>query len=244
MGKIWDLDFQELRRKLLASQSNDIKFKDSSSDWMQLAVDSKYSYQFDWLGVPIIQMPEDLILFQEIVYKTQPDLIIETGVARGGSIIFWASIQRLCGITGKVLGVDIDIRQHARNAIIDSNFRDEIYLLEGSSVEEQIVNQVKNYVSQHKKVMVVLDSNHTHEHVLSELEIYSNFVTKDCFMLVLDTVIDDLNIDPDRPWGPGSSPKSAVKEYMLKNPGDFTQEQSYENRALLSVAPYGYWRKN
>ena len=243
MGKIWDLDFQELRRKLLASQSNDIKFKDSSSDWMQLAVDSKYSYQFDWLGVPIIQMPEDLILFQEIVYKTQPDLIIETGVARGGSIIFWASIQRLCGITGKVLGVDIDIRQHARNAIIDSNFRDEIYLLEGSSVEEQIVNQVKNYVSQHKKVMVVLDSNHTHEHVLSELEIYSKFVTKDCFMLVLDTVIDDLNIDPDRSWGPGSSPKSAVKEFMLKNSAQFIHEQSYEDRALLSVAPYGYWRK-
>lgn len=92
--------------------------------------------------------------------------------------------------------------------------------------------------------MVVLDSNHTHEHVLSELEIYSKFVTKDCFLLVLDTVIDDLNIDPDRPWGPGSSPKSAVKEYMLKISGDFTNEQSYENRAVLSVAPNGYWRKS
>jgi cephalosporin hydroxylase len=188
-------------------------------------------------------MPEDLILFQEIVYKAQPDLIIETGVARGGSIIFWASIQRLCGITGKVLGVDIDIRQHARNAITDSNFKDEIYLIEGSSVEEQIVNQVKNYVSQHIKVMVVLDSNHTHEHVLSELEIYSKFVTKDCFMLVLDTVIDDLNIDPDRSWGPGSSPKSAVKEFMIANSAEFIHERSYKDRALLSVAPYGYWRK-
>ncbi len=244
MGRIWDLDFEKWRKKLLASQSKDIQFKDSSSNWMQLAVDNKYSYQFDWLGVPIIQMPEDLILFQDIVYKTQPDLIIETGVARGGSIIFWASIQKLCGINGKVLGVDIEIRQHAKNAINNSNFKDQIYLIEGSSVQDKVVNQVNNYVSQHKKIMVVLDSNHTHEHVLSELEIYSNFVTKDCFMLVLDTVIDDLNIDPDRPWGPGSSPKSAVKEYMLKNPGDFTQEQSYENRALLSVAPYGYWRKN
>jgi cephalosporin hydroxylase len=244
MGKIWDLDFQQWRKKLLESQSNNIKFKGLSSDWMQLAVDIKYSYQFDWLGVPIIQMPEDLILFQEIVYKTQPDLIIETGVARGGSIIFWASIQKLCGITGKVLGVDIDIRQHARNAIIDSNFKDEIYLIEGSSVEEQIVNQVKNCVSQHKKIMVVLDSNHTHEYVLSELEIYSKFVTKDCFMLVLDTVIDDLNIDPYRSWGPGSSPKSAVKEFMLKNSAEFIHEQSYEDRALLSVAPYGYWRKS
>ena len=112
-----------------------------------MAVDDKYGYQFDWLGVPIIQMPEDLIIFQEIVYKTQPDLIVETRVTRGGSIIFWASIQELCGITGKVLGVDIDIRQHARNAKNKSNFKDQIYLVEGSSVEEKVVDQVKNYVS-------------------------------------------------------------------------------------------------
>ena len=244
MSKIWDIEFQEWRKKLLGSQSNNREFKAASRDWMQLSVDNKYSYQFDWLGVPIIQMPEDLIIFQEIVYKSQPDLIIETGVARGGSIIFWASIQKLCGITGKVLGVDVDIRQHARSAISDSNFKDEIDLIEGSSIEDKVVDQVKKIVSQHKQIMVVLDSNHTHEHVLSELEIYSKFVTKDCFLLVLDTVIDDLNIDPDRPWGPGSSPKSAVKEFMSKNPGKFTHEQSYENRALLSVAPYGYWLKN
>ena len=142
--------------------------------------------------------------------------------------------------TGKVIGVDIDIREHARNY---SNFKDEIYLIEGSSVEHEVVDQVKNIVSQHNKIMVVLDSNHTHEHVLSELAVYSKFVTKDCSLLVLDTVIDDLKIDSDRPWGPGSSPKSAVKEFMLRNPKQFTNEQSYENRALLSVAPYGYWRK-
>jgi cephalosporin hydroxylase len=211
---------------------------------MQLSVDNKYSYQFDWLGVPIIQMPEDLIIFQEIVYKTQPDLIIETGVARGGSIIFWASIQRLCGITGKVLGVDIEIRQHARSAINNSNFKNEISLIEGSSIEDEVVDQVKKIVSRHKRIMVVLDSNHTHEHVLSELEIYSKFVSKDCFLIVLDTVIDDLKVDPTRPWGPGSSPKSAVKEFMLKTSGDFINEQSYENRALLSVAPNGYLRRN
>jgi len=244
MSKIWDIEFQEWRKKLLGSQSNNLEFKAASSDWMQLAVDNKYSYQFDWLGVPIIQMPEDLIIFQEIVYKTQPDLIIETGVARGGSIIFWASIQKLCGITGKVLGVDIDIRQHARGAINDSNFKDEIDLIEGSSIEDEVIKQVKQIVSQHKRIMVVLDSNHTHEHVLSELEIYSKFVTKDCFLLVLDTVIDDLKVDPTRPWGPGSSPKSAVKEFMLKNSAEFIHEQSYETRALLSVAPNGYWRKS
>jgi len=243
MSKIWDIEFQEWRKKLLGSQSNNLEFKAASRDWMQISVDNKYSYQFDWLGIPIIQMPEDLVIFQEIVYKTQPDLIIETGVARGGSIVFWASIQKLCGITGKVLGVDIDIREHARNAINNSNFKSEINLIEGSSVEHEVVDQVKNIVSQHNRIMVVLDSNHTHEHVLSELAVYSKFVTKDCFLLVLDTVIDDLKIDSDRPWGPGSSPKSAVKEFMLKNPKQFANEQSYENRALLSVAPYGYWRK-
>jgi cephalosporin hydroxylase len=244
MSKIWDVEFQYLRKKLLGSQSNNLEFKAASRDWMQLSVDNKYSYQFDWLGVPIIQMPEDLIIFQEIVYKTQPDLIIETGVARGGSIIFWASIQRLCGITGKVLGVDIEIRQHARSAINNSNFKNEISLIEGSSIEDEVVDQVKKIVSRHKRIMVVLDSNHTHEHVLSELEIYSKFVSKDCFLIVLDTVIDDLKVDPTRPWGPGSSPKSAVKEFMLKTSGDFINEQSYENRALLSVAPNGYLRRN
>jgi cephalosporin hydroxylase len=243
MSEIWDIEFQELRKKFLDSQANNLGFKALSRDWMQLSVDSRYSYQFDWLGVPIIQMPQDLIIFQEIVYKTKPDLIIETGVARGGSIIFWASIQKLCGITGKVLGVDIDIRQHARRAIDESSLRDSIYLIEGSSVEELVVNQVKNYALEHKKIMVVLDSNHTHEHVLAELEIYSKFVTKDCFMLVLDTVIDDLNIDTARPWGPGQSPKSAVKDFMSRNSEKFIHEQSYEDRALLSVAPYGYWRK-
>ena len=244
MSKIWDIEFQEWRKKLLGSQSSNIEFKDASRNWMQLSVDNKYSYQFDWLGVPIIQMPEDLIVFQEIVYKTQPDLIIETGVARGGSIIFWASIQKLCGINGEILGVDIDIREHARSAIKHSNFKDQINLIEGSSVENKVVDSVKSIVSQHKRVMVVLDSNHTHEHVLSELEIYSKFVTKGCFLLVLDTVIDDLNLDLERPWGPGSSPKTAVKEFMSKNPKEFTREQHYENKAVLSVAPYGYWIKN
>ena len=147
MSKIWDIEFQEWRKKLLGSQSNNREFKAASRNWMQLSVDNKYSYQFDWLGVPIIQMPEDLIIFQEIVYKTQPDLIIETGVARGGSIIFWASIQKLCGITGKVLGVDVDIRQHARSAINYSNFKDEIDLIEGSSIEDKVVDQVKKIIS-------------------------------------------------------------------------------------------------
>lgn len=243
MGKIWDNDFHEWRKKHLLLQSKDTDFKTASKDWMQLSVDNKFSYQFDWLGVPIIQMPGDLIIFQEIVYKTQPDLIIETGVARGGSIIFWASIQKLCGIPGKVLGVDLDIREHARNAINYSNFKDEIYLIEGSSVEAKVIEQIKSIVSQHKRVMVVLDSNHTHNHVLSELEIYSKFVTKDCFLVVLDTVIDELTLDKERPWGPGFSPKTAVKEFMSKNSEEFIREKSYEQKVVLSVAPHGFWIK-
>jgi len=243
MSKVWDIDFQEWRKKLLASQSDNNNFMKISKKWMQLSVDSKYSYQFDWLGAPIIQMPGDLIVFQEIVHKTQPDLIIETGVARGGSMIFWASIQKLCGITGKVLGVDIDIRKHAQNAINDSKFKNEIHLIQGSSIEQKVIDQVAIIVSQHKRVMVILDSNHTHDHVLTELEIYSKFVTRDCFLIVLDTVIDDLTQDTERPWGPGSSPKTAVNEFMAKNTNKFTLEKSYEQKVVLSVAPHGYWIK-
>ena len=135
---------------------------------MQRAVNNKFSYQFDWMGVAIIQMPGDLVIFQEIVWKTRPDLIIETGVARGGSVIFWASMQKLCGINGKVLGVDIDIRDHAKRAISGSQFSQQIELLQGSSTDHGVFEKVKKYASPFKKIMVVLDSNHTHEHVMKE----------------------------------------------------------------------------
>jgi cephalosporin hydroxylase len=187
-------------------------------------------------------MPGDLMMFQDIVFRTQPDLIIETGVARGGSLIFWASMQKLCGINGNVLGIDIDIRDHAINAIKGSRFADQIRLILGSSINPEIFSEVKQIASQFKNVMVVLDSNHTHDHVMEELNLYADLVSSNNFLLVLDTVIDDLKADTERNWGPGKSPKSAVIEFMSKNNG-FANMTDLEDRAKLTVAPHGYWLK-
>jgi cephalosporin hydroxylase len=244
MNKPWDLKFEVWRNSFLDIQSKDADFSNLSKAWMQRAVNNKFSYQFDWMGVPIIQMPGDLVMFQEIVWKTRPDLIIETGVARGGSLIFWASMQKLCGIDGKVLGVDIDIRDHAKRAISGSQFNQQIELLQGSSTEFNVFEKVKKYALPFKKIMIVLDSNHTHEHVMDELKLYADLVSPGCMLLVLDTVIDDLEVDPDRSWGPGASPKSAVIEYMRSRPGIFENLSVLERRSVLSVAPNGYWLKS
>jgi cephalosporin hydroxylase len=244
MNKPWDLKFEVWRNSFLDIQSKDADFSNLSKAWMQRAVNNKFSYQFDWMGVPIIQMPGDLVMFQEIVWKTRPDLIIETGVARGGSLIFWASMQKLCGIDGKVLGVDIDIRDHAKRAISGSQFNQQIELLQGSSTDLNVFGKVKKYALPFKKIMIVLDSNHTHEHVMDELKLYADLVSPGCMLLVLDTVIDDLEVDPDRSWGPGASPKSAVIEYMRSRPGIFENLSVLERRSVLSVAPNGYWLKS
>ena len=244
MNKPWDEAFEVWRNGFLEIQGKDEEFSKLSKAWMQRAVDNKFSYQFDWLGVPIIQMPGDIVMFQEIVWKTRPDLIIETGIARGGSLIFWASMQKLCGIDGKVLGVDIDIRDHAKSAIDGSQFNQQIELLQGSSTDLEVFEKVKKFASPFKKIMIALDSNHTHDHVLEELSLYADLVSPGCMLLVLDTVIDDLKVDPDRPWGPGKSPKSAVIEYMNSREHQFQNLVNFENRATLSVAPSGYWIKN
>ena len=233
MHKVWDESFENWRKGFLKSQSEDQNFSQLSRVWLQKSVNHKYSYQFDWLGVPIIQMPGDLIVFQDIVYKTRPDLIIETGVARGGSLIFWASIQQLCGIEGRVLGIDIDIRDHAIQAIRSSRFNENIELILGSSTSEDVIPKVAGIASNFERVMVVLDSNHTHDHVMEELKLYSELVSPGCMLLVLDTAIDDLEVDPDRNWGPGASPKSAVLDFMATHEGEFVNHIEYETRAAI-----------
>lgn len=244
MSANWDKEFETWRNEKLSLQMKNKEFLDQSQKWMQSSVAASYSYQFDWLGVPIIQMPGDLLVFQDIVYRTRPDLIIETGIARGGSINFWASLFNLCDIDGEVLGIDIDIRPHAKQALAQSRFKDSIKLIEGSSINSDVLDKVKQIASLHNKIMVVLDSNHTHEHVISELYSYANLVTPGNFLLVLDTVIDDLVPYEGRDWGPGRSPKSAVLEFMNANPGMFENAPRYEARAGLSVAPFGYWVRN
>lgn len=201
----------------------------------------RYSYNFTWLGRPIIQFPQDIIAMQEIIWKVKPDLIIETGIAHGGGLIFYASVLELIGGDGQVLGIDVDIREHNRAQIDRHPMSKRIVMIEGPSTEKAVVKKVHEAAKARRQVLVALDSSHTHEHVLKELEIYSPLVTKGSYLVVFDTVIEDMPEDsfPDRPWGKGNNPKTAVWEF-LKSSERFVIDEEIESKLLITVAPNGY----
>ncbi|MBK7902889.1 MAG: cephalosporin hydroxylase family protein [Proteobacteria bacterium] len=203
----------------------------------------KYSYNFSWMGRPIIQYPQDMVAMQEIIWAVQPDLIIETGIAHGGSLVYYASLLDLQGKDGLVLGIDIDIRAHNRVAIETHPMARRIQMIEGSAVDAVIVRKVAEVARRRKRVLVTLDSNHTHEHVLRELQLYSPFVTVGSYLVVFDTVVEDMpkSMFSDRPWGPGDSPKTAVHEF-LKSSDRFEIDHGIERKLLFTVAPDGYLR--
>lgn len=202
---------------------------------------AKYSYNFDWLGLPIIQYPQDIVAMQEIVWRVKPDLVIETGVARGGSIIFYASMMKLLGNGGRVVGVDIDIRPHNRDSIESHPLAGCVSLIEGSSIAPETVARVAEYVKSAKRPLVVLDSHHTHDHVLKELEMYSPFVKAGSYVVVFDTGVELLppELIVDRPWAPGNNPMTAVREFMRGN-DRFEIDREIDAKLLVSVAPEGY----
>lgn len=220
-----DTELSELRRKMF-----------------QKLVQHRYSYNFTWYGRPIIQLPDDILAVQEIVLATKPDLIIETGVAHGGSLVFLASLLQLLG-QGNVVGVDIEIRPHNRQAIQAHPLVHRIKLIEGSSTDTAVVTQVGQIARQCKRVMVMLDSDHTHEHVLNELIHYSTLVTKGCYLIVFDTAIAALPAGryPNRPWGPDNNPKTAVHAFMDKN-NRFEIDHDVEAKLLFTVCPDGFLR--
>jgi cephalosporin hydroxylase len=233
-------EFLEERKRRLSTLASD-STRAASQKFFEATVEAKYSYNFDWLGVPIIQYPQDLVALQEIIWKIKPDLIIETGVARGGSMIFYASMMKLLGNSGRVVGVDIDIRPHNRDSITSHPLGQEIVLIEGSSISESVVSQVASHVAKAKRSMVILDSNHTHEHVLKELELYSPFVTAGSYLVVFDTGIEFLpsSCFPDRPWSPGNNPMTAVREFLSKT-SRFEPDLTIDAKLLISVGPLGY----
>lgn len=214
-----------------------------SNQWIADVSRHKYTYNFSWLGRPIIQFPQDIIAMQEVIWRVKPDLIIETGIARGGSLIFYASLLQLIGGEGHVLGIDIDIREHNRVEIERHPLFKRITMIQGSSVDRRVVEKVRQSAGGKKKVLVILDSNHTHEHVQKELELYSPFVTKGSYLVVFDTIIEDLPEDffPDRPWRRGNNPKTAVLEFLNTN-DRFVIDQKIENKLLITTAPGGYLR--
>lgn len=209
--------------------------------WLREITRHKYAYNFTWLGRPLIQLPQDMVAVQELVWRVKPDLIIETGVAHGGSLIYSASLLELIGGAGRVVGVDIDIRAHNRAEIENHPLARRIQLIQGSSVDHSVIRQVRETARGCERVMVLLDSNHTHEHVLQELRGYSPLVTKGSYLVVFDTLIEDMPDDliKDRPWGKGNNPKTAVWEFLKKN-RRFVVDKDVEAKLLLTVAPDGY----
>jgi cephalosporin hydroxylase len=218
-----------------------------------------YSYNYKWMDRPIIQYPQDMIAMQELVWEVKPDLIIETGIAHGGSLIMNASLLAMLDYceaieAGKmidpkkpkrrVLGIDIDIREHNRKAIQAHPMSNRIDMIQGSSIEEEILNQVKAFAKNYKRILVSLDSNHTHEHVLKELKSYAPLTSLGSYCVVFDTVVEDMpkKLSGDRPWGPGDNPKTAVWEYLKTHP-EFQIDKTIQNKLLITVAPDGYLKR-
>jgi cephalosporin hydroxylase len=250
--------FADERNKRIASYKGN-SLENIAKEFMQASIFPQYSYNFDWLGRPIIQYPQDMVAMQEIIWAVKPDLIIETGIAHGGSLIFFASMLALieyCDAVEKgemlnpanpkrrVLGIDIDIRAHNRKAIMEHPLFGRIDMIEGSSIAPEIIDQVHEIAKDYQRILVCLDSMHTHDHVLAELEAYAPLVSKGSYCVVFDTIIEDMpeGFFPNRPWGKGNNPKTAVWEFLKKN-DRFNIDKDVENKLLITVAPDGFLKR-
>lgn len=252
-------DFEQETRDRIQEMTRDPALQFAAAEFTRRSVAARYSYNFRWLGRPIIQYPQDMVAMQELVWATRPDLIIETGIAHGGSLVLSASLLALLDLadaagTGgmldprqprrRVVGVDIDIREHNRRAIQAHPLADRIEMLEGSSVDPGIVAAIAGRAADCERVMVCLDSNHSHEHVLAELRAYAPLVSVGCHCVVFDTVVEHLPAGqyPDRPWDVGNNPKTAVAEFLASQEG-FVVDSEFESKLLVTVAPGGYLKR-
>lgn len=240
--------FEAEKAARIEAFGKDTGFQNRSRDWLEESMRKSYVYNFSWLGRPIIQNPIDIMAMQEIIWEAKPDLIIETGIAHGGSLIFSASMLELVaactGSEGEVVGVDIDIRPHNRKAIEEHPMSRRITMIEGSSIAPGVVAQVREKAKGKKRILICLDSNHTHAHVLAELEAYAPLTSVGSYCVVFDTFVEDVPADvfENRPWHPGNSPKTAVWEY-LKTHHEFEIDKSVHRKLLITVAPDGYLKR-
>lgn len=235
--------FKQEVKENIRRQGRDAALKALALEFTTKSLLGKYSYNFRWLGRPIIQHPQDIVAIQELIWDIKPDLVIETGIAHGGSLILSASILELIG-KGEVLGIDIDIRKHNRAEIEKHRMFKRITMLEGSSIDSAIVGKVRAFAKGKKKVLIFLDSNHAHDHVLRELELYSPLVSKGSYIVVFDTIAEDLprGSIKNRPWDKGSNPKTAVKTF-LKTHKEFVVDKSMEDKLLITAAPNGFLKR-
>jgi cephalosporin hydroxylase len=249
-------DFTEEVANRIDAMSRNDRLQADAAEFMRTSLLSQYSYNFAWMSRPIIQYPQDMVAMQELIWRVRPDLIIETGIAHGGSLIFSASMLALLDMADaiesgatldpaksnrKVLGIDIDIRAHNRPAIEAHPMASRIQMIQGSSIAPEVVAQVREIAAGYQQVLVCLDSNHTHAHVLAELEAYAPVTSVGSYCVVFDTIVEDVPADmsADRPWAPGDNPKTAVREY-LKAHTEFEIDKSIQHRLLITVAPDGY----
>jgi cephalosporin hydroxylase len=252
-------EFEKERQARISSLGSDLAFQNLSTEWVRESMSRQYVYNFSWLGRPIIQYPQDIVGVQELIWQVKPDLVIETGVAHGGSLILSASMLALLDFAEakekggsltpgcsrrKVIGVDIDIRSHNRDAINAHPFSEYITLLQGSSVAAATIAEVRAAAAGHKKIMVFLDSMHTHDHVRQELEAYAGLVSPGSYCVVFDTFVEDMpkGFFANRPWDPGNNPKTAVFEYLKSHP-EFVIDTDFQHKLAVTVAPHGFLKR-
>jgi len=233
----------------VAANGADESLQACAASLMKASIPARYSYNFSWLGRPIIQYPQDIVAMQEILWSVQPDLILETGIAHGGSLIFSASMLELNAACGgpqdaEVLGVDIDIRAHNRSAIEGHPLSRRIKMIQGSSVDPEVVARVRAIAAGRRRVLVCLDSNHTHDHVLAELEAYAELASVGSYCVVFDTIVEHMPAEffGDRPWAPGNNPLTAIRAF-LKVHQEFEVDERIDHKLLVSVAPQGYLKR-
>lgn len=235
-------EFEADKKKNAAAQVKDEALCGVARDFIVQSDKYGYGYQWTWLGLPIIQMPQDIVVTQELIWECKPDVIIETGIAWGGSVVLYASMLQLIG-KGKVVAVDLNLMDHVSAQIMAYPFSDRIQLYKGSSTAPDVVAKIKSHVAEGQSVMVLLDSNHTHEHVLDELRIYAPMITKGQYLVVSDTIVEDIPAQTHRtrPWGPGNNPKTALRQYLTET-DRFEIDSCVNGKLLLTYSADGYCR--
>lgn len=241
-------EFLSWRKERAEEYESDEKFLTSGKNWMNNAVRLDYSYMFEWLGIPVIQFPGDLLLIQEAIVTARVNKVIEVGIARGGTTNFLASILDLLGSTSfpNVIGVDVSISKHTSEAIENSKFKERIELVEGNSISDSTFQKVMKHINSNDRVMVILDSNHTMSHVYNELNLYSKIVTKGSYLIVMDTAIEYIDpnvISKDKLWGRGNSPMTAVSRFLNENPEVFVIDKKMDSRSFPGAAKGGFLLK-
>jgi len=252
-------NFEREVAERIAAIPADSRLQKTAKEFLLATLDAKYSYNFSWMGRPIIQYPQDIVAMQELIWHVRPNLIIETGIAHGGSLILSASMLALLDMCDaieakdmidpvisrrKVLGVDIDIRAHNRAAIEVHPMTSRIQMIQGSSIAKETIAQVKAVAANYDRVLVCLDSNHTHDHVLAELEAYAPLASIGSYCVVFDTVVEDMpgSMFSDRPWGPKNNPKTAARKYLETHP-EFEIDKNIQHKIIITVAPDGYLKR-